>query len=111
MIGPCPLTKPEIDKVSPGRAIGAYILSRDGKTAHYVGRSDSDLATRLRSYVGTSKYVGFWYETVQSSVEAYYLECDWYHKYHPTDNQNHPAVPPGATWKCPVPGCPWGLST
>lgn len=107
MFGPRPLNNAEIGGLSPGRAIGAYILSRDGTTAHYVGRSD-DLANRLRRHIMSGGYTAFWYERVASPMQAYFRECEWYHKYHPTDNQNHPAVPPEATWKCLVAGCPWG---
>lgn len=42
MEGPFPLNSVNIQvtRTSPG----AYVLSRDGKTAHYVGRSDTGLA-------------------------------------------------------------------
>lgn len=103
--GPFPMS--EIDFHVPAVTPGTYILSREGNAAHYVGRSDTDLANRLRSHL-SSQYVNFWYQVVTSAMQAYYLECEWYHKYHPADNQNHPAVPPGAAWKCPVAGCPWG---
>ncbi len=91
-------------KVSPG----AYILSRDGKVAHYVGRSDNDLLSRIKSSANEGKgYKYFWFEYTTSPMQAYYLECEWYHKYNPPDNANHPARPPGTFWRCPVPGCPW----
>lgn len=88
---------------------GAYILSRDQRTAHYVGRSDTDLASRLKSHISSGKdYAWFWFEPTTSSIRAYYFECEWYHKYLPPDNSNHPSAPPGTSWKCPIPGCPWG---
>jgi hypothetical protein len=40
-------------------------------------------------------------------MRAYQLECEWYHKYNPSDNSTHPAVPPGTNWRCPVHGCQW----
>lgn len=87
---------------------GAYILSRDGRTVHYVGRSDTDLAARIKSPAEErSSYKYFWFEYTTSPMRAYYLECEWWHKYAPPDNDNHPAVPPGTYWKCPVPGCRW----
>ncbi len=109
MLGGFPLDKAQIDVRVPAAAIGAYVLSRDGKTAHYVGRSDSDLANRLRTHAAISGYTTFWYELARSPMQAYFLECEWFHKFHPTANQNHPAVPPRVTWKCPVAGCPWGV--
>ncbi len=107
MKGPFELSKLNIDKHIESETIGVYILSRGNNTAHYVGRSDTGLRTDLQRSVRDKKYVQFWFETAKSSLETYYLECEWYHKYNPRDNKNHPTVPPGATWKCPVPGCPW----
>ena len=87
---------------------GAYILSRDGKAADYVGRSDSDLPSRIKASIREGiGYKYLWFEYATSPMQAYYLECEWYHKYAPPDNTNHPAVPPGTYWRCPVPGCPW----
>jgi len=87
---------------------GTYILSRDGKVAHYIGRSDTDLASRIKNSGREGHgYKYFWFEYSASPMRAYYLECEWWHKYHPPDNVNHPALPPGTYWKCPVPGCPW----
>lgn len=89
-------------------SIGAYILSRDGKIAHYVGRSEEDLRDRIsRSASEGYGYKHFWFEYATSPVRAYYLECQWYHKYTPTDNSVHPAVPNGMNWRCPVAGCEW----
>ena len=88
--------------------IGAYIFSRDGKYAHYVGRSDDDLQDRIqRSSEEGYGYKYFWFEYASSAMKAYKLECLWYHKYNPTDNSIHPAVPPGMNWRCPVEGCQW----
>lgn len=82
---------------------GAYILSRDGKTAHYVGRSDSNLRTRIKTSANEGRgYHFFWFETTTSPMKAHQLECEWYHKYSPPDNSIHPAVPGGTYWTCPV---------
>lgn len=93
-----------VTKISPG----AYILSRDGRAAHYVGRSDEDLARRIAdSQREGTGYRYFWFEYASSPMQAYYLECEWYHRYAPPDNTNHPAVPPETYWRCPVAGCSW----
>lgn len=108
MKGPFNLNELDINTNVHG-AIGAYILSRGNNAAHYVGRSDSNLSSRLKQHAGEGTYVQFWFEETPSLLEAYYRECEWYHKYKPVDNQNHPAVPPGAAWKCPVAGCPYAI--
>jgi len=104
MTGPYPLDL--LNKVINKVSSGVYILSRDGKTAHYVGRSDTDIRTRIEVSAQERQYYRFfWYEYTQSPQAAYNLECQWFHKFAPSDNTNHPAVPEGQNWKCPVPGC------
>lgn len=98
----------QVDSYVTTTSPGAYILSRDGKAAHYVGRSDTDLASRIKASAKQElRYKYFWFEYTVSSMHAYYLECEWWHKYAPPDNDAHPAAPPGTSWRCPVAGCPW----
>lgn len=92
-----------INSVVPGLSVGVYILSKDGKIAHYVGRSDNDLTARLTSYISDSQnYTHFWYEVTNSAKSAFELECSWWHKYQPDDNKNHPDRPNGSGWQCSV---------
>jgi len=98
----------DVDRFVTLISAGAYILSRDGRTAHYVGRSDSDVGDRIkRSAAEGYGYRYFWFEYASSPMRAYQLECEWYHKFSPSDNSTHPAVPRGANWRCPVSGCEW----
>jgi len=92
-----------ITRASPG----IYILSKDGKTASYVGRSDTDVGLRIKQSATEGYYTHFWFEYASSPRDAYLKECEYYHKYNPADNTNHPAVPFGTNWRCPVIGCPW----
>lgn len=106
MQGPFLITN--VDEVITYDSPGSYILSRDGKIAHYVGRSDIDIRNRIKQSIsGSYGYKYFWFEYATSPMKAYYLECEWYHKYAPTDNTIHPAVPSGANWRCPSVGCEW----
>jgi len=90
------------------RLPGVYFLSRNGKRADYVGRSDDDLRARLiTSAKEDTGYTHFWFEYASSPRDAYWLECQYYHQYTPSDNSVHPAVPVGTFWRCPVGGCPW----
>lgn len=86
---------------------GVYVLSRDGRTAAYVGRSDADLLSRLLQSARQGPYTDFWFEYETSPMQAYKYECELYHTYNPPDNRVHPAVPPGTNWRCPILGCPW----
>jgi len=106
LLGPYPIDKVELYVTQS--LPGVYILSRDGKTAAYVGRSDSDLALRIKQSIKEGDgYTFFWFEYTNSQKEAYIKECEYYHKYNPKDNKNHPAAPFGSNWKCPVVGCPY----
>jgi len=93
-----------VSRASPG----VYILSRDGRTAAYVGRSDTDVGSRIKQSAREGYgYSYFWFEYASSPRDAYLKECEYYHKYNPLDNTNHPAVPFGTNWRCPIIGCPW----
>lgn len=105
LMGPYSITTVDrwVTWVSPG----VYILSRDGRTAAYVGRSDTNVGSRIKQSSAAGYYTHFWFEYATSSRDAYLKECEYYHKYNPPDNMNHPAVPFGTNWRCPVIGCPW----
>lgn len=92
----------DVDSIIRKKSPGVYILSRDGRYAHYIGRSDNDLVDRIKSSAKEGiGYKYFWYEYASSPKEAYLKECEYYHEYNPTDNTNHPAVPEGGNWHCP----------
>lgn len=102
MSGPYKLDMQTITEVVERISHGAYVLSANSHTAHYVGRSDSDVAGRLKWWVENSrKYTHFWCEYANSSKEAFEIECRWYHKYKPVDNDKHPERSRGANWECP----------
>jgi len=106
LIGPYPINS--VDYYVTQKFPGVYILSRDGKTAAYVG-SDADISIRIKQSAREEYgYTYFWFEYVSSPRDAYYKECEYYHKYNPPDNSNHPSIISlGANWRCPILGCPW----
>lgn len=97
-----------VDRLVAAGSLGAYILSRDGRAADYVGRSDYDLRERIKASAQEGHgYRYFWFQYSTSAMDGYRLECLLYHEYRPADNSIHPAVPQGSNWRCPVTGCPW----
>lgn len=103
-----PYSVAEVNSIIASVSPGAYILSRDGQHAHYVGRADADVGRRISQSVNEGYgYRYFWFEYASSRMRAYQLECELYHKFNPPDNTNHPAVPANAFWRCPIRGCPW----
>lgn len=103
MSGPHDLDTDTISRLVTKTSAGAYILSKDGQIAHYVGRSDDDVAERLEWWANnTQKYSHFWFEYTDSPKAAFDLECRWWHEYNPEDNQKHPDRPDSSNWQCPV---------
>lgn len=106
LMGPYPIN--DVDSYVTRTSRGVYILSRDGKTVDYVGRSDTDVSSRIKQSASEEYgYTYFWFEYATSPRDAYYKECEYYHKYDPPDNTNHPGIPFGTNWRCPIIGCPW----
>ena len=105
LYGPFPLSE-IASRVEPN-SIGVYVLSRNGKHADYVGRSDSDLQARIGNSAVQGDYEFFWFGYVSSPMLAYKTECELYHEYDPPDNAIHPAAPQGTNWRCPNTSCPW----
>lgn len=86
------------------KSAGAFILSRDGKSADFVGSSGEDVATAL-GRLTRSRYQYFWFAYASSGEEAASLQMSWYHRYRPADS----ALPAGDAqkqhWRCTVAGC------
>jgi hypothetical protein len=98
--GPFVISGFQFSSLLPSR--GACVLSRDGKSAHYVGRADGDLGERLRSSAKEGDYTHFWCEYASSPTAAYRLECRFYHQYNPPDNVIHPSSPGGSLLFCEI---------
>lgn len=91
---------------------GAYILVNGNNNAVYVGRSDTDLNSRLKnhllereenSWIRRSLPKDFYFEPTTNAQEAYRLECEWFHKYRPSCNNAHPATL-SSGWSCSICG-------
>jgi hypothetical protein len=94
-----------IERTIRRKSAGVYVLSalEEGVTnARRVGRSDDDVAERLRESIGLYSHFAFVYATSQK--EAYEIECEIYHSLRPPENPTHPAKPEEMAWACPVCG-------
>lgn len=91
----------EVTRTSPGN----YALGRkDDKgtfLVNYVGRADSDVNARLKSWVGRANYPLFKFSYATSAKAAFEKECENFHDFDPPGNDVHPARPEGTNWKCP----------
>lgn len=100
--GPYRLTAAEIDSAVGEKSPGVYMLDRSHEDGpfhiSYVGRSDTDLNSRLHEHAG--KYKRFKYEYHGSPEEAFARECVLYHEYNPPSTISHPPRPMGSKWKC-----------
>jgi anti-sigma-K factor RskA len=100
------LTKDKVDDAIRQRTAGFYVLGTLGDnkimSVSYVGRSDDDLAAKLKRHVGN--YAAFAYATAASALLAYHGECRLYHALKPSKNVLHPMGKGGPDWACPVCG-------
>ena len=87
------------------KSAGAFILSRNGTSADFVGSGPQDLADAIRRAARESEYRYFWFAATSTSRQAYELEHGWYHRYRPTDNRTPPVPYPGLDWRCTIEGC------
>jgi hypothetical protein len=103
LLGPFPLTSQGIDIEITRTSPGAYALGSVDMASvfhvNYVGRSDDDLAKRLKQHVTAYKH--FKYGCYASPKGAFEKECNLYHDFSPAANKVHPARPSGANWRCP----------
>ena len=102
---PDTLTKDKVDSAIKHKTAGFYVLGTLGDNkvmkVSYVGRSDDDLAAKLKRHVGN--YSAFAYATAESPILAYHGECRLYHALKPSKNVLHPRKL-AAEWACPVCG-------
>jgi hypothetical protein len=106
--GPYSLTTSGIDAAVTSKSAGAYALGKMGDDGvfyiSYVGRSDDDVACRLRDH--TAKwYPQFFFGYYLTAQAAYEKECWLYHTFRPGDNVVHPAKPRSSRLTCPNCGC------
>lgn len=105
MDGPFRLDADTINRLVSDVAPGVYVLgkldNRGGPVVLYAGRSDTDLCERLNTWIERGYGSLFWFKYAASPQEAFGLECDLYHTYHPPFSKVHPDKPDGTNLKCP----------
>jgi hypothetical protein len=103
-IGPHPLTDTGVTLAVTSTSPGAYALGRMGEHGvfyiFYAGRSDDDVADRLKKHVA-APYPQFFFGYYPSAEAAYKKECWLYHTFRPADNKVHPAKPKNSWLACP----------
>jgi hypothetical protein len=109
MRGPYRLEENTIDEKVTEKSPGNYALGEfadDGAfKVGYIGRSDSDIRGKLKSWVtkdGAESHFKFSYAT--SAQVAFEKECGHYHDFRPPGKHVHPVPPPGKDWRCPLCG-------
>ena len=111
------LTYDEINRNIGDNRIGnyafGYINERGFFVVRYVGRSDSDLKTRIKHGITdmenapTCRYERFKFSYAETAKEAYEKECRNYHDFGGSQkllNIDHPAKPANSNETCPVCG-------
>jgi len=103
--GPYPLTTDGVTAAVTVKSPGAYVLgeknSSDGVFyITYAGRSDDDVANRLKQHV-LEPEKQFHFAYYATPKEAHAKECWLYHTFNPPKNVIHPAKPKGSSLACP----------
>jgi len=88
------------------KSAGAFILSRNGRSADYVGATAGDLGGTLDRFARHSDYRYFWFVETRSGREAAELEQAWLHRYRLSDNPARSSAARGQERPCTVQGCP-----
>src|SRR5919201_991575 len=87
------------------RSAGAYILSRNGRSADRVGASAHDIGHAVREAGKDQPYRYFWFAYAATAQQAFDLERTWHHRFRPTDNPQPPRTNTGEHWRCTIAGC------
>lgn len=107
MQGPFDLDNTNIDAKITTTSAGNYALGIEKNGTFfvsYVGRSDTDVNVRLKTWVG-GKYLKFKFSYATSPKAAFEKECKNFHDFGGTeklDNDIHPDRPDNSEWKCPA---------
>ncbi|MDR1204687.1 MAG: hypothetical protein LBL26_04285 [Peptococcaceae bacterium] len=100
-----------ITEAHPGNyVLGSVALFNGDKTflVKYVGRSDSDVHSKLKMHLNDirfGKIKKFAFQYADSPNEAFERECMDYHRYGESQelmNGGHPGKPQGSYRKCPI---------
>jgi hypothetical protein len=102
-------TDAQIDANVTKKRSGVYVLGPKadggGVGVKYVGRSDDDLAGRLKNHELKSKHSHFVFAYASNADDAFKKECELYHEWPQSlSSQIHPARPKNSNVQCPK-GC------
>jgi hypothetical protein len=102
-----------VAKASVGNyALGAVDTETGEFLVEFVGRAESGVNVRLKSWVGKTEAELFMFSYAVSRRVAFEKECKLYHALSPPGNDTHPERPAGVAWTCPrcdIYGAPRGL--
>lgn len=94
----------QVTRTAPGNYALGHLNSVGQFVVEYVGRSDSDVASRLKQHAGTG-YARFKFGYATSPKAGFERECTNYHDFGGPQgtlaNKYHPQRPANTDWKCP----------
>ena len=98
-----------IDKLDLENEKGVYELYNSDGRVRYVGRSEVNLAERLKQHASDGRYKDFRYMITDTVKHAFEVECNWYHDHEDNGrklaNKEHPKRPKDKNFKCPKETC------
>jgi len=103
LIGPLPLRYESVRDAITRTAAGAYALGYAANDGGFcvlqIGRSDTDVRSKLIGQIGTQNLFKFILST--GPMLAFEKECELFHNFSPPNNRRHPERTAGTNWTCP----------
>ena len=104
--GPYQLQRDTVDQWVSRASPGTYAMGEsdpEGFHIRYIGRSDSDVAVRIRELVGF--YPEFQFAYFNTANAAFEKECQLFHEFGKSlDTRLHPSRSAYSNWRCPYCG-------
>ncbi|MBN1352729.1 hypothetical protein JXJ21_25295 [candidate division KSB1 bacterium] len=91
----------KVNRISPGN----YVIGRRNESGTFlfkrIGRANSDLNSKLKSWVSKTTKPLFKFRYSSSAREAFAVECAIYHDFAKDERVEHPKRPDSTNWRCP----------
>jgi hypothetical protein len=105
MEGPYNFDINTIEEIVAKVSSGNFALGRKNEAGTFlvgrIGRSDTDLAAELKSWISKTDRPLFKFRYAISPRDAFGMECENFHDFVKNGKGKHPERPANTDWKCP----------
>jgi len=105
MKGPYSLDIKTVDEKITRVSAGNFVLGRKNENGtflfSYIGRANTDLNSKLKSWIGKTVNPLFKFRYAISARDAFGIACENYHDFVTEGKAKHPERSEHTDWKCP----------